>query len=201
MGDGRQAQPARGILAAAAQGRDQSIGKAQLLRFLQALVDLADGPDLSTQADLAENHRAGGRRTGQPRGDQRRRHRQIGRRLADSQAAGDVQIDIVAAEAKTAAGLQHGQDHGQPAGVPADHRAARRAGAGGGDQGLDLDQQRPRAFQAGEDRGAADLAVAVGQEQGRGIGEPPPGPASVISKTPISSVGPKRFFTARRMRK
>ena len=112
-----------------------------------------------------------GSRTGQSRGDQRRRHRKIGRRLADSKAASDVQIYIVAAEGKAAARLQHRQHHGQPAAVPADHGAARRAGRRGGEQGLDLDQHRPGSLHAGEDRGAADLALALGEEQGRGVGD------------------------------
>ena len=43
--------------------------------------------------------------------------------------------------------------------------------------------------------------IAPGEEEGGRVRRPPARPRSVISKTPISSVGPKRFFTARRMRK
>ena len=74
---------------AAAERRDQGVGKAQLLRFLQALVDLADGPHLTAQADLAEDHRPGWHRTGEPGGEEGRRDRQIGRRFPDSQAIVD----------------------------------------------------------------------------------------------------------------
>ena len=61
--------------------------------FSRAL-GLRDLADLAGQADLAEIHHAGiGRRVGRGRG-QRRRHREVGRRLADPQAAGDVEIDV-----------------------------------------------------------------------------------------------------------
>ena len=42
--------------------------------------------------------------------------------------------------------------------------------------------------------------VALGEEQRGRVGDLGAGPRPVISNTPISSVGPKRFFTARRMR-
>ena len=86
------------------------------------------------------------------RRDQGRGDRQVGRRLGDPQAAGDVEIDVLPGEAKPAARLQHGQHHGEAAGVPADHGAPRRAERRGRDQRLDLDQHRARALHAGEDR-------------------------------------------------
>ena len=64
----------------------------------------------------------------------------------------------MAAEAHAAARLQHGEDHGEAVRVPADDGAARRAEAGRfGDERLHLDEQRPRALDAGEDGGAGRL--------------------------------------------
>ena len=57
---------------------------------------------------------SGGTGSSAERGDDRRRHREIGRRLADAQAARDIEIDVVGADADAAARLQHGQHHRQP---------------------------------------------------------------------------------------
>ena len=54
-------------------------------------------------------------------------------------------------------------------GVPADDGAPGGAGGGGGDERLDLDEQRPGALDAGEDRGAGGGAVALGEEERRGV--------------------------------
>jgi hypothetical protein len=155
--------------------------------------------DLAAQADLAEHHHVGRHRLVGQRGGHRGGDREVGRRLADAQAAGDVQVDVVGADADAAARLEHRQHHRQAVGVPADHGMARRGEGGGRDQRLDLDQQRPRALDAGEDAGAGDLAAPLGEEQGRRVGDVAR-PRSDISNTPISSVGPKRFLTVRRMR-
>ena len=61
------------------------------------------------------------------RGHERRRRREVGGRLGDPQAAGDIEIDVELAELQPAMRLQHRQHHGEPARLPADHRAARRA--------------------------------------------------------------------------
>ena len=101
--------------------------------------------------------------TGQGR-DQCGGHREVSRRLGDAQTAGDVEIDIAGAKDKAAARLEHREDHREPAAVPPHHRASRRAEARGRDQGLDLDQHRTGPFHAGKDRGAADLAMPVGEK-------------------------------------
>ena len=57
--------PLAGFLAARRPRAGSKLGKAQLRRFLEARLDLADRPDLAGEADLAEDDRVGGRRTGQ----------------------------------------------------------------------------------------------------------------------------------------
>ena len=91
-------------------------------------------------------------------------------------------------------GLQHRQDHGQPVGIPADHRAPRRTQRRRRDQRLDLDQQRARALHAGEHRRARRRALRSPRNSSDGLATSSR-PAPVISNTPISSVGPKRFLT------
>jgi hypothetical protein len=117
----------------------------------------------------------------------------------DAHAAGDIEIDVVATKADAAMGLEHCEHHRQPAWVPSDDGASRRAERGRRDQRLDFDEKRPRAFDAGEDGRAGLAEIAFREEELRRIGDSRK-PEPVISKTPISSVGPKRFFTARRMR-
>ncbi len=175
--------------------------EAELLRLPEARRRMADRPDGARQADLAEIDHVGGQRRGEARGDQRRGDREVGGRLADAQAAGDVEIDVAVAEADAAVRLQHGQHHGEPAGIPADARraAACRARSGRPAPGSPpapaacppCRRRRPRrASRRCARRGTARTGWRL--REGR---------APVISKTPISSVGPKRFLTARRMRK
>ena len=75
----------------------------------------------------------------------------------------------MAAEPHPAMRFEHGEHHGQPARVPADDGATRRAERGRRNERLDLDQQRPRAFDPGEHRGPGAAQVAFGEEQFRGI--------------------------------
>src|SRR5438477_282174 len=66
---------------------------------------------------------------------------------------------------------KHGQHHGEPVGIPADHGMARRGEGGGRHQRLDLDQDRPRALDAGEHAGARDMAAPLAEEQRRRVGD------------------------------
>ena len=138
------------------------------------------------------------------RRDQRRRDGQIGGRLGDAQAAGDVEIDVVGADRHAAARLEHRQHHRQarcrPSRPPrgAACRAARAPPAPGSrpaPAACPRCRRTPRRRRRRSRRSAARA-----QEQRRRDSAPRRGPRSVISNTPISSVGPKRFLTARRMR-
>ncbi len=100
----------------------------------------ATGRTAPERLDLAEINAVGRQRRVQPRRHQGRGNRQVGGRLADSQSAGDVEIDIAIAEANATMRLEHREHHGEAALVPADHRPPRRAERGGGDQRLDLAQ-------------------------------------------------------------
>ncbi len=113
----------------------------------------------------------GGRRAAELGRDDRRRHREIGRRLLHPKAAGDVEIDVAVAHHKTAAGLEDRQQHRQTVAVPADHRAPGCCKGAGGDERLDLDQQRPAALDPGEHGRARDALLAIGEEQGGGVGD------------------------------
>ncbi len=146
-------------LCPAAPRRDQGTLEPELARFLEPRIGLTHAADLAAEADLAEHHHV--RRDGvtRERRDQGRRDGEVGGRLGDAQPARDVEINVVGADRKAAARIEHGHHHGEPRRVPADDGAARRAGRGGGDQRLDLDQHRPRPLHAGEDRGAADVAA------------------------------------------
>src|SRR5713101_8404060 len=89
--------------------RHEGAAEAQLGRLAQARLALADRTDLAAQADLAEHHHLGRHRLVGERRHHGRRHGEVGRRLADAQAAGDVEIDVVGADRDGAARLEHGQ--------------------------------------------------------------------------------------------
>src|SRR5215472_11043903 len=154
------------------------LGEAELRRLLEAGIGMADRAHPARQADLTEHDRVGREgRLGQGR-DERRRYRQIGGRLDDAQPAGDIEVDVVGAYREAAAGIEYCGKHRQPRRIPADDGAARGAEQGRRDERLHLDEQRPRALDPGEHRGASGAAarlvrirrvVPVGEEQGGGV--------------------------------
>src|SRR5262249_48808927 len=105
------------------------------------------------------------------RGYKRRRGCKITRRLLDAHAAGNVEVDIVAAEPNTAMRLEDREDHRQAVWVPAHDRTARSAERCPGNQRLNFHQQRASTLNAGEDRGARLPEVAFRQKQLRRIGD------------------------------
>ena len=175
MADRRRRDAVGGAAALAAPHRQPGLREAELGGFLEPRVAVRDGPHPAAQPDLAEDDRVGRHRCFGQRRDQRRGDREVGRRFADPQAPGDVEIDVVGADRQPATRIEHRRDHRQPRRVPADDRAARRPKDRRRDQRLDLDQHRARALDAGEDGGAGDglLAMlgvgALGEEHRRGV--------------------------------
>ena len=153
-----------------APARHQDAAEAELAGLPQAQLRLRDHAHLAREPDLAEHRHVFRHRPVGEGADQRQGDREVGRRLADPQAAGDVEIDLVAGERQPAAGLQHRQQHGEAA--ASQPTTARRgvASGEGDDQRLDLHQHRPRALDAGEHGGAGDAAAPLRQEQGGGVG-------------------------------
>ena len=95
-----------------------------LLRLLQTLLAVRHRPHLAREADLAERDEGVGHRAvGQARrqGDH---HRQIPRRLADLDAADDVDEHVVLLQRDAGMAIEHGQQHGDPVGVDALARCA-----------------------------------------------------------------------------
>ncbi len=171
LGQPQAVQRGRGAAAAGDAAGQHGGGEAELLRLPQAALGMRHLADLAGEADLAEVDRLGvGRPVGRG-GDQGGGDGEVGGGLVDAEAAGDVEVDVVGPERQAAAGFEHRQQHRQPAAVPAHHLPARAAAGGGGEQRLDLDQHRPRALDPGEDRRAGDVAAALGEEQGGGVGD------------------------------
>ena len=125
------------------------------------------------KSQLAEIDRIGRQRRARERTTRGRRGGEIRRRLGDAQAAGDVEIDVVHAEPQAAMGFEHRQHHRKPVRIPADDGAPRRAERSGRNEGLDLDEHRPRALHAGKDGRSRRREIAAGQEKlGQGSGPP-----------------------------
>ena len=130
---------------------------------------------------------------------QRHRHRQVGGRLLDAQAAGHVDVDVVAGQVQAGVARQHGDQHQHPADVDPGGRAPRRAATGRRHQRLDLDRQRPRPLQRDGDR-AAGAGGCSDSRKKRLASATSTRPSPRISSTPTSSVEPKRFLAARSRR-
>ena len=86
----------------------------------------ATGAQLAEQADLADRDRPGVDRAVAERRGEGQRERQVEAGLGDRQAAGEVRVDVVAAEADPGAPAEHGEEQREPVRVD----AATRGGAG-----------------------------------------------------------------------
>jgi hypothetical protein len=82
----------------------------------------------------------GERLTAVARGD-RQEHGEVAGGLGEAHAADDVDEDVLVEDEEAGVAVEHGHEHGEADGVDADAGAARVAEAGG-EQGLDLEQQR-----------------------------------------------------------
>ena len=91
--------------------RDDALRKAQPLRLGQALLQMADRPDLAREAHLPHRgHRLGDGFVEIARGDGHDR-REIRRRLVERQAADDVEVRVALADLQPAALFEHRQQH------------------------------------------------------------------------------------------
>ena len=103
------------------------------------------------------------------RGD-RERDPEIGARLVDPHAPGDVDEHVGAAERQPGVAGEHGDDHREPLRVDAGGDPARHREVGRRDERLDLEQERPRSLERARD-GGADLARLAAAEERRGVGD------------------------------
>ena len=120
LGDGHQPDllklPVRG-----AGRRYNPPREPQFRGLLKALVHMAHRSNRAGQADLAEIDAVLGRRASGEGGEERSCCGEVGGRIAEFQAAGDVELDVMGAKPRAAAGLEHGDEHGEPVRVPSDH--------------------------------------------------------------------------------
>ena len=139
--------------------------------FAQPPIEPADRPQLTEQAHLADRDGArDDRPVAEGRGE-REGERQVEARLGDRQPAGEVRVDVVAAEAGPGAAAQHRDQQRQPVGIHARRRAARRRRGGRGDEGLHLHEQRPGALEDRRDDRARRGPVVIGQERPARVGD------------------------------
>jgi len=120
---------------------------------------------LASQADLAEGDETLGQRPPTQAALDREQHGQVGRRLGDAHAADGIDEHVLVARGHARVAVQHGQQHGQAVAVQADGQPP-RAHAAAVHQGLQLHQQRPRAFQ-GDEHAAARHRLGMGAQEDR----------------------------------
>src|SRR5207248_1054403 len=167
----RAAQRHRGQLGIAELGRRGDHGplEAEAVRFQQAALQLADSPHLATEAELTDGDQV---RPGGPValvGRDRQRHREVCGGLGQAHAARGVDEDIVAAQVEVRAPFQHGDQHVEPIEVDAVDRAPRCAEPARRGETLQLDEQRPAAFERDVDDVAHLAQGAVLQEGAAGV--------------------------------
>ena len=137
----------------------------------QAALEADDGPQLAEQPDLADRHRPRRDRPVTGRGREGQGERQVQRRLGHRQAAGQVGVDVVAAQADPGTPTEDGDEQAQPVRIEAARLARRVPEPRGADQGLDLDQQRPAALERRRDDAARCRPAVVGEERAGRVGD------------------------------
>src|SRR5829696_7963176 len=132
-------------------------GDAELGALVEPALGLSSGPQPAREADLAEDGDVPAHRRVPGRRCDREGDREIGARLVDAQAAGDVDEHIGGPERDACVARQDGDDHREAFRIDAGGDAARHREVGRSDERLDLEQDRARAFEHARD-GCAALA-------------------------------------------
>ena len=173
-------------------------------RLGDAAVGVADRAQLAGQADLAE---AGerpavgvGERLAPVRRGERQRDREVGAGLVDPDPAGDVDEDVGARRATARRGGR-ARRAPSPAGCGRCPLATRRGGTisvGATSAWTSTSSGRVPSIEQSTTEPGAALASPTNRAEGSATSTRPP---ERISNTPTSLVAPKRFLSARRVRK
>src|SRR5436309_1188212 len=144
--------------------------------FSEPSLHAPDRSDLPAQPDLAQEQGIGGKRPVAHAGHERRRHRQIARRLEQPHAPRHIDEHVQLGERQPAAALQDRQQHGEATVVEARGDPLRRAEPRPRRERLALDEHWPRSPHQRRHRGArraARPAPADGSRRGPHGLEPP----------------------------
>ena len=152
------------------RGRAAAV-EAELGRFLEPRLGLRDLADFAGQADLAEIDRAGAGRLIACGGGERGRDREVGRRFAHAQAAGDVQVDVGRRSAAAPARVSSTASSiaSRPESQPMTDRRGEPPGLGASRAWISTRTGRVPSRPANT-AAAGDVAAAFGKEQGGGVG-------------------------------
>jgi hypothetical protein len=153
------------LRAARGPGHDRPL-EAQPGRLAQPPLEAVHAAQLACQPNLAGADRAAEQRPIAQRGGERERQRQVERGLVDADPADEAGVDVVAGQADAGAPAQHRDQQRQALRVDARRRPARICLARRGDQRLDLDEQRPAAFEGGRD-GHSGRGLRAGLDEGQ----------------------------------
>ena len=138
-----------------------SVDGAELGRLLEAILAARRRTDLAGQADFAEGQRVRAQGAVAKARMHRQQHRQIGRGLADADAADDVDEYVLVVDRHTAMAVRHRQQQRQSIAFVAHGHAARIGQRTLVDQRLHLDQQRPRAFLGDQHAGTGNIGPVL----------------------------------------
>src|SRR6266513_2143058 len=149
-------------------GGGDNLPEPELRALFEPTLGLGRGPQPAREPDLHERRR-GLLDSGAPcsRRD-RKRYGEVGARLIDANAAGDVDEHVGAAESDARAQREDGDDHRQALRVDPGRDPPRHREVGRRNEGLDLERDRPGSLQ-GAGHGGTDLAFRAASGQLRGL--------------------------------
>ena len=140
-------------------GHDRDL-EPQARRLAQPALGLRHGAQAARQRDLAEGAHRPERDAARGR-DERQRDGEVGRRLVDPHAAGDVDEHVVLAEAEAAVAREHGQQQRQAVAVEAAREPPGHRQLAGRDERLHVDRERARALHGHERAGAGPVEIGA----------------------------------------
>ena len=129
----------------------------------------AHAADLPREADLAEGRQVGGQRLAPVGRSHGEAQREVQGGLVELHAAHHVHEEVPVAEGQVRRTLEHGRQELDPVPVQPEAHALGEAEGRGAREGLDLEEERPRALDRHADEGARHVQRAVREERGRGV--------------------------------
>src|SRR5258706_14125961 len=167
--DGDDLEPVYFLLQLVRMGNDLT-GTAQHGGYRKAFLNARRRAPVAREAGCAEYRELLRQRLVDVRGDDGEQHREVGGWLADANAPDRVHEHVLIVAGDSGVAVQHREQH-RETGLLQSHRQPPRIGrVRRVHQGLDLDEQRPRALLRDEDARARHFAGVLRKENRRRIG-------------------------------
>ena len=161
----------RGVEAAEVAVRHEDTGESKLFGLEDALLDAVHGADFSAEAHFPSHARARLDGDVEARREDGGEDGKVDSGVVHTQAAGDVEEDVLLDELEAGAFFQDGQEHVHAAEVETGRATLGRPVNGTADKALRFNQEGAHPFDGGGDGDTAEALVILGQKQLGGVAD------------------------------